>query len=286
MLKRSIAVGLLGLMMSAAQAGFVVSTDRVSYSGTVATYDSLTDAQTRTNGTSSIIPVRNTDAPYDTASRDLGMLFVDDVASYYSDTAIFMTAWYYTMNTDHGEYSGWGNPNNTNNGFIQIYDEGNDTIVSQSGYWNSTLDTFTLVVTGGYASYDDAYSRLWHTENGGAAETTKGDFVSWSLNITFSGLSAVYNAVEGGYEANGEPAAVSGSFAAVFENTSTTALQYNGYYSADLTFGMDSWAYANSDALYGDYYDSYFFSTDVVPVPASTPLALLGIAALLLAFRR
>lgn len=258
-------------------AGFAAATDRTSYTGTVTRYATLADAQAGANaiGTYEITP-RDTAAPHNTAYRDAGVFFVKNAPHYYTDSSIFLTAWWYTTNPDNGAYSGWGNPNNTNTGFTQLYDDNADTTTSAQGFWNSARNQFTLQASGANSGASE-YARLWHAPGvGGAAGLTRGVFHSWSIDVTYGGLAAVFN--NGGWESTAHPASVSGSFDALFENTNTLDPQYQGYYVVSYSFGMDNWAWANRDSLNGAFSDSYFYSTTVIPAPGAALLGLLGLA--------
>lgn len=271
-------LSVLLLCASLATAGFLVSTDRTSYTGSVTRYATLADAQAGTNALGTYaVPNRATAAPYDTAYRDVGVYFVKDAAALDTDASIMLTAWWYTLDPSHGAYSGWGNPNNTNTGFMQLYDDNASTNTSAAGYWNGGLDQFTLKVAGANANYTDDYARLWHAPGtGGAAGLTRGEYVNWAIDVTYGGLSASYNAGLGGYDATGHPGSVNGTFTGIFENQNALDSQYNGFYVIDFTFGLDNWAFANQANLNGAFADSYFFSTSVIPVPGAVLLGAIG----------
>ena len=281
----------------ASDPGFAASTDRVAYTGQVTRYGTLADAQGAINPVSGPhgIPNRSTSAPYDTPNRDLALFFVDNYGSYSSDYSVMLTAWYYTTqgNTNalpkddpSGDryYSGWGNPNNTNTGFMQLYDIGSNTVTSSSaafGNFNGTHYTeFNL-----QSSFTNAgaaeYARLWAAPTlGGAASITGGTFISADLDITFGGLEGSQTS-PGVIESFNHPTSVSGSFSAIFQNTGSDG-SLHGFYVAEFTFNMDSWAFGQDNAdLNGDFSDSYFAT---VPAPASA--ALLGLGGLIAARRR
>ncbi len=276
----------LALLVGAnAHAAFFAGTDRVSYTGTVTRYDTLADAQNGTNATGSYaIPARDTAAPYDTGFRDAGIFFSNNAPDYYQNTNTFMTAWYYTTDPSHGAYSGWGNPNNTNTGFIQLYDETGGTSTSASGYFSNLAGgyyrDFTLQVSGQNAGAAE-YARLWHAPGiGGAADLTRGIFLNYNLNITFGGLQGVL-LPSGWIEATNHPDSVTGTFTALFQNTNP---DYLGYYAANFTFGLDNWAYGQGDALNGAFSDSTFAAP--VPIPAAAWLLGSGLIGLVAIRRR
>jgi hypothetical protein len=274
-----------------ADSSFFVSTDRVSYTGTVTRYDSLVDAQ---NGTNSVggpytIPARNTAAPYNTAYRDAGFFFSKDMPSYYADSNILATAWWYTtaantngaaMDDPSGNryQSGWGNPNNTNTGFLQLYDGNGSTDTSANGYFSGyaggKYTEFTLEVSGQNANAAD-YARLWPAPAvGGAAGLSAGVYHSYDLDITFTGLEGVVSGAD--IVATDHPDGVNGTFNAIFENTNTLDAAYRGFYVLNFTFGMDNWAFAQGDAaLNGDLSPSLFATH--VPAPGAALLALIGL---------
>ena len=263
-----------------AYADFFAGTDRVSYTGTVARYNSLADAQNGVNSTGSYaIPARETTTPYNTGYRDAGIFFSNNAPDYYENTNIFMTAWYYT--TDPSNVYGWGNPNNTNTGFIQIYDTAGSTSASANGYFSNLSDgyyrNFTLQVAGQNAG-SDAYARLWHAPGeGGESGLTRGTFLNYNLNITFGGLLGSVQP-NGWIEANNHPDSVTGTFTALFQNTNTVDTQYNGFYAVNYTFGLDNWAFAQGDALNGEFSASTFAAP--VPIPGAAWLLGTGLVAL------
>ncbi len=270
--------------MAFADAKFIVSTDRVSYTGTLTKYATLADAQAQTNpvGGPYTIPNRDTAAPYNTAYRDAGMYFVKNMPAYDpQDANILLTAWWYTTDPNHGAYSGWGNPNNTNTGFLQLYDGDGSTETAASASfsdWDGTYwTTFTLEVNGLNAIYDandpsNDYARLWHAPGiGGAGGLTKGIFHTYDLDVTFGGLQG--QAVGGDIVATDHPDSVVGTFTGIFENTNTLDPQYNGFYVIDYTFGMDNWAWGNQGDLNGAFSDSLF----AVPAPGAVVLGMIGL---------
>jgi len=272
-----------------AHADFFASTDRVSYTGTMTKYNSLGDAQGGINSVASYsIPARDTATPYNTGYRDAAIFFSNNAPNYYSNNSTFMTSWYYTTsdntngklkNDPAGDryYSGYGNPNNTNTGFVQIADGNGSTTSAANGYFSNYSGgyyrNFTLQVSGGNADYANSWARLWHGGIGGAAGLTAGKFISYNLNMTFGGLmgSLLSN---GWIEANNHPDSVSGTFRAIFQNTNTVDPSFQGFYAVNYTFGLDNWAYGQSLAgtLNGDISPSQF----AAPVPIPGALWLLG----------
>ncbi len=250
---------------------FYASTDKFGYTGTMTKYASLADAQTNSNAISN----------HTFAQRD-GALYVLKNASTFDNLTpnanVFMTAWYYTTDQDHGQYSGWGNPNNNTDSFAQLYDADGSTTVTKSGGWTSNAyDTFNVSVSGVNADYANDYSRLWNGKAAGAGEPTHGGFVNYSLNMTATGLNGLEIA-PGFFESSNHPTSVSGSFSGIFENLSTTDPSSNGFYSFNLTFNNTNWAYAQGDALNGSFSPSRFGAA-AVPEPATMALIACSAAA-------
>lgn len=263
-------VAVAGTVAHRVWAGAGVATDRCSYTGTQTRYATLADAQARTNPTGGPYPIPNrvTDPPYNTPYRDLGLWFFKDVPGY-DDFNYFSTAWYYA--TSGTRYSGTGNPNNTGDGFIQIYDDDSSTDTSFIGYFDTSFSRFTLKVSGANATNPDEYTRLWKAAG---EPNDRGTFHSYQLEITFGGLAGAWNPATGMYEATNHPTSVSGTFSAIFENTSAP----NSFYVVDWTYGMDNWAYGQGSGLVGGPIDGSFFASDLaVPEPASMAMLVLGI---------
>jgi len=267
--------------LSFGQDRFFMSSDKMSYDMTMTKYGSLADAQSNSNSLGSY----TLSDPATNDRRDMATYFVQDVATYDSNYAIFMTAWYYTTNPSQGAYSGWGNPNNTNTGFVQMYDDGLSSVNSMTGSW-SVLNagvaggsTFSMSASGGNAGAGQ-FARLWHGATGGAANLTGGTFHSYNFNVTASGLTANWDGTHGLYTSFDHPGTVTGGFSGIFENTGNDA-QYHGFYAFSGVLNESSWALANSNDLNGAFVDSAY---GAVPEPAT--MTILGLAALVAARKR
>lgn len=273
---------LLALLATGATAApFFVSTDRLGYTGTVTYYATAGDLQSG-NGTTYSMPV----LPEVGTSRDLAIFIVKDAPAYYADSMDVLTAWYYSTNMSKAEYSGWGNPSNTNTGFVQLYDDDYSTVTSGYGKWTSaTYDKFEMKIVGQNAGTAD-WARLWAAPTvGGAAEITKGTFLNYEFALTATGLNGTYDAVTGLVVSEGDPTGVNGYFRGLFQNQSTTMPELNGFYAFDFTLNMDSWAFAQgNEALNGDLYPSQF-GAQAVPEPMSIMLGMLGLGSIA-GFRR
>jgi hypothetical protein len=265
-----------------ANAQFYAFTETIGYDGTITKYGSLADAQAGTNPIS---------GPHAVPQRDHYVYVVDGVPSFDVDSNLFGTAWYFTTseNTNNfpkddpnGDryYSGWGNPNNTNTGFVQLYDDNASTHITRTGGWTSTAyDTFQISITGLNAGAAD-YARLWNAPgSGGPAGDTAGTFIQYSYNATFGGLVGtpqsgliVSNTVN--------PTSVSGTFSGIFQNTSTSNPGASGFYVFNLSLNNISWAVTQGNAALNGDYSTSEFGAQAVPEPASLIALGAGLAAL------
>jgi hypothetical protein len=221
-------------------ASFYAASERFGYTGTIAVYNTLKEAKQGKHAKQrrQIVP-----------QRDGSLFVVDNAADYYADQADFLTNWYDDAIGDDG---GIDNPNNTDFGFIQLFDGLNGeptTVNSEIGYWDRHHRTFTVEVSGRNATYPDNFARLWnagHPDVGG--EGTRGTFLVYSYKLKASGMTAQDKG--GGFFTNtSNPTNYSGEFVAVFLNQSVTSPESNGYYVVHLHFNNASWAALNGFAL-------------------------------------
>jgi hypothetical protein len=223
---------------------FYAATERLGYYGTVSVYSTLKDARQEKHARFSkqVFP-----------QRDGSLFVVKNAPAYFSDSDAFLTNWYDDAASDNG---GTGNPNNTDLGFIQLYDGINDpptTVRNSIGFWDRDHDTFTVEVAGQNATYPNTFARLWNAGSpdvGG--EGTTGTFVAYQYKLRAYGLSAV-NQGNGFYTSTNNPSSYSGSFYAIFQNLSTTSPESNGFYVVHLWFDSASWAASNGFALNDEF---------------------------------
>lgn len=215
----------------AAQGGYFAS-DNMGYTGTVSCYASLVAALDHTAadcGTSSI------------GQHDLGLYFVNGNAAFAggnsASQAIFLTNWY----ANNGN-----NPNNTNVGFVQMYDNDAGSVTSMATTWDDSKTIFTLAASGqntltGCASLPPQdCGRLWN----GGSQANGGSFITWNINAIFSGFAqAQFDAATGVYASASDPTSVSGTLSGTFWDA-TSGL----YYDLNATLTTDSWAVDNGFA--------------------------------------
>jgi len=283
----------VGAVATVGAQSFYASTDKFGYTGVVTRYNTLSDAQSETNG----------QGTFDVSQRDAGIYFVNNRPSFDVDSNIFLTAWWYTtqantngfpMDDPSGDryYSGWGNPNNTDNSFVQLYDDNGDTDVFQMAGWTSNAhDTFLVHVDGVNAMHSvspdgNDYTRFWNAGDPDVgAEGTKGDFINYSFDLMAYGL--VSSDTGGGFfESSNHPTHIEGSFTGIFQNVSTTSPISNGFYKFSLTFNDTNWAFSQGDAALNGDFSLSGFGAGAAPVPEPATMAALGMGAIALLRKR
>ena len=224
-----------------------VGFDNFTYSGTVTRYATLDDAQNQTNATGGPYTIGTaTNGTHSTRAdaRD-GNLSVTSTApaAYGTDLTYLSTAWYFTTFPANG--NGWGNPNNTNDGFIQYYLTSSAPTVN--GGWQPGYTQFQLTVAGGNGDTGDN-GRFWPAPGSGAAVISRGEFVEFNLNLTANFASpATLNTTTNWYETSAMPSSMTGTLSGIFLNDQTNTPSYNGYYRFAYTVtGPGSWAADNA----------------------------------------
>ncbi len=223
-----------------------VAFDNFTYSGTVTRYATLADAQNQTNPVGGPYPIltgfENSSETRPNA-RDGQIAVVSEAPlEYGTDLTYMSTAWYFTTNIANG--NGWGNPNETNDGFIQYYLESSPTI---GGGWQPGHTQFRLSVAGGDGDDADA-GRFWPAPDRGAPEISYGKFIEFNLDVIANFASpATLNNITGWYETMSMPSSFSGTLRGIFENDQTDTPSYNGFYRFNYTVtGPGSWADDNN----------------------------------------
>lgn len=271
-----------------------VSFDNFTYSGTVTRYNTLADAQSQTNALGPATTIQTaSNGPRNTRpnARDGNLAVTSAAPSDYGTTLTYLsTAWYFTTTPANG--NGWGNPNNTNDGFIQYYLTSSPTV---TGGWQPGYTQFQLGVVGGDGDTGDN-GRFWPTSvpGGGAANISRGSFVDFNLHLSANFASAAtLNGTTNWYETTAMPSSMSGTLTGIFHNNQTFDTSINGFYRFSYTVtGPGSWA-ADNVATWNDGTNNIppaslwaapaavVPPTVVAPVPGLGPMALLGLSLLL-----
>jgi hypothetical protein len=286
----TLAVPLVLFAGTISAAPLFIAYDNFNYSGSVTRYGTLADARAGTNALSTTeISTATNDTRQTLPNARDGNLYVAKSSPGYdpADLSYFSTAWYFTTFPANG--NGWGNPNNTNTGFVQYYDESAAPVVS--GGWSNGNTQFSVQIQGGDG---DSFNvgRLWAAPStGGPSSDTAGKFIEFSLSMTADfAMAATLNGGTGWYEMDADPLAMTGSATGIFENDSVNS-SLNGFYAFDFSFAKGSWA-ANNGATWtagtASYGPENFFAapSSAVPLPGTLSLGLLGMMLAGLATRR
>jgi hypothetical protein len=286
-LKTILAISALAAVSAAHGQSFFVSTDRLAYAGTVTVHNTLANAQSGVNARGGV---------YNVSQRDAHLYLVKNRPEENRDMNILMTAWYYTTaeNTNgppkddpRGDnyYWGVGNPSNTKDSFLQLYDDNGDSDISVSAGWtNAAHDTFSLNMSGGPGVSGD-YGLFWNAGGElGSYDTLIGDYLTWNLQVTASGLYGTDLDGDGFIQSSNQPSSITGSFTGIFQNRNTVNPTANGFYRFNLAINSENWAFAQGDAaLNGNFHGSVFGAS---PVPEPATLLALALGAGALAARR
>jgi hypothetical protein len=241
----------LGILLAAgnAQAGFYAITNELGYQGTVWNI---------TEGT----------GPWTTATPRAGYLYamVDYPGFVNPDYNYIMSNW-------SGHHI-----SNQNDSFLQIGEDGNPSVTSASGNWDSTLKVFTVTVTGADATYDSSYARFWQPDNGVAWGVT---FTNYTYTFTATFASAAAIDTDGWLSNTVSPDTIVGSFTGQF--VVTDDINKNPITDGDtygFNIGFSKATFPGLDAL-----DAYGDPTSVInyfgAVPEPATMCLLGLGVLM-----
>jgi hypothetical protein len=268
-----------------------ISYDNFNYRGTVTRYSSLSDAQSGVNALSqtSIATATNGSSSTLNNARDGAIYVASSTPSAYAtaNQSAFYTAWYFinpSTTAPNNTTNGFGNPNNSNNGFVQ-YVETATVPSTTTGGWSNSYQTFSLGLSGGAGDSNNA-ARLWAApSSGGPSSDTRGIFRSFNLNLVADFLnSATLNTGTGWYETLQNPTSILGSATGIFENDSVNT-SLNGFYSFNFAFAPGSWA-QNVGATWlsnpttSVSTNAFFAAPKISSVPTPSSILLLGLAAL------
>lgn len=215
---------------------FLASSERWTYTGTIRVYNSFADAVSERNPRTPEIQVPR---------RDGAIYIARNMGGEFGEFNAILTNWYASPDPNK---KGHNNPNNKNEGFVQMYDADASNWQEQKAYWNRDKTAFTVEAKGKRASYPSVqnpgdYARLWNAGSPpGAGEATKGTFLRYEYRFTATGLTAQDLDNDGIFENVGNATGYAGAFTAIFQNESVRYPAANGFYVVKLTFGNQSWA--------------------------------------------
>lgn len=248
-MKRIIAICAIAVVLTAcnlATADFYANTNELGYQGTIWNI---------TDGT----------GPWTTSTpRDASLYIVVDAPAYDTNYNQLLSSWFEHL------------PSNQNDSFLQLSEEGNPSITSAVGSWDSTLKTFTVTVTGQNAPYP--YSRFWQPDNGVAWGVTFTEY-TYTFTAEFSSEAVIDN---GWYVNSVDPDTIVGSFTGEFIVTydvNKNPITDGDTYGFEINFSKamfdpdisNLYGYEGTGVVYNEF-------GAPVPVPAAVLLGLLGLS--------
>jgi hypothetical protein len=231
-----------------ASAGFYAATDQLGYQGTIW---NITDDT----------------SPWTTSTpRDAALYTVVDAPQYWTNYNQLLSSWW--------EHS----LSNQNDSFLQLSEDGNASVTSADGRWDSALKKFDVTVNGQNAPYP--WSRFWQPNNGVAWGVTFTDY-SYTFEATFPTVATLDS--NGFYVNSSNPDTIVGSFTGEFVVTydvSKNPITDGDTYGFNIAFNKE-WFDPNggtgSNGIGGQYgiiepYNEFGSTT----VPEPTTMLLLG----------
>jgi hypothetical protein len=294
-----------------AQAATEFFTDRLGYGGTITRYANMQDATDMVNAIGVFtVPARVTASPFNTQSRDVRLHFIKDMTGKTDFNKFQMNFTYTTADNTNGKpkddptgnnfYSGLNNPNRTQVGRVQLFDDGGSTDTffraDWGGFDGTHFTTLKLRVVGANADPVLDTARVWDgSTDVNNTNQIAGTMISYDLNITLSGLTGLLDTNTGLISADNHPTGVTGTFSGLFQNTGSDPARH-GFYQFNLALNLDNWAFAQGNPnLNGNFFESFFISDAapagpaeppdptpppiLVPAPNAVALVFLGIAA-------
>ena len=226
---------LMASLLTTAWADFGAMTERLGYAGLVSVYDSLADAREERDPrwVDIVVPQRD------------GTVFAADAVAELGPNG------YAVLTNDYADFAGVPagtyNPSDALAGFVQLYDDDASQWLARVGYWHAARRQFTLRFAGRNAAHAGPYgmldyARFWNAgELPAGLEGTMGIYHDFALDLTARfDRPAVWR--DGRWTNDGNAADFSGTFRGIFENTSVSSPESNGFYVFELRFNATSWS--------------------------------------------